>query len=48
MGLLNAETLVLYGSAFLLPWDRVVVKLRGGEICRGGIAWVGGRCQDYG
>jgi len=44
MGLLDGETLILYAPAFLLSWDRVVVKLWGGGIwCFGGIGWVGGR-----
>jgi len=41
IGLPDAETLVLYGSTFLLSWDRVVVKLWSGGICCGGysVGW---------
>ena len=43
MGLLDAGSLVLYGSTFLLSWDGVVVELWGGGIlCFRGIWWVGG------
>ena len=31
IGLLDLGALVLYGAAFILSWDRVVVKLPSGE-----------------
>ena len=44
MGLLDAESLVLYVLAFILSWDGVVVELWGGEIgVLVGIGWVGSR-----
>ena len=44
MGLLDAESLVLYELAFILSWDGVVVELwGGGSWCFGGIGWIAGR-----